>query len=257
MWSTALSVLLVAYIPGALVFRLPIARREDRAGLAAEERLFWSIVISLALTSIVGLGLAAAGWYQFDRLLWIDGALSGTLAVVVRGRLRLPPTAPRPGWTAGVAAGLVTLAISIIFHVPPAEYVMGGKDPGTYMNEGIQIAQRGTLIYADPLVASIPPESLGLFMLEASRGRRAVRRDGATYHSRRFMGFYLLDPDQGTVLGQFPHLLPVWIAVGYGTNGLTGARYVVSLASILAIMAVYFCGGWLVGRCGRCLSSDG
>ena len=157
-------------------------------------------------------------------------ALSGAVAVVARGRLRLPPTAPRPGWTAGVAAGLVTLAISIIFHVPPAEYVMGGKDPGTYMNEGIQIAQRGTLIYADPLVMSIPPESLGLSMLEGPGERRAVRRDGATYHSRRFMGFYLLDPDQGTVLGQFPHLLPVWIAVGYGTNGLTGARYVVTTA---------------------------
>ena len=53
-WIAALAVLLVAYLPGALVFRSPIARREDRAGLAAEERLFWSIVISLAVTSIRG-----------------------------------------------------------------------------------------------------------------------------------------------------------------------------------------------------------
>ena len=33
------------------------------------------------------------------------------------------------------------------------------------------------------------------------------------------MGFYLLDADEGSVVGQFPHLYPVWIAIGYGVNG--------------------------------------
>ena len=37
------------------------------------------------------------------------------------------------------------------------------------------------------------------------------------------MGFYLLDADEGSVVGQFPHLYPVWIAIGYGVNGLTWA----------------------------------
>ena len=69
-----------------------------------------------------------------------------------------------------------------------------------------------------------------------------------TYHSSRFMGFYLVDPDEGTILGQFPHLFPIWIAVDYGAYGLTGARYVVSALAILGIVAVYFCGCWLVGR---------
>ena len=239
MWSTALSLLLVAYAPGAVVFRLPIAQRERRADLPAEERLFWSVVLSLALTSVVGLGLAGVGWYRFERLLWVNASVIVVLFAVTRARLRLPSTTRRLGWSAAVAAGLVALSASVFFSVPPAEYVMGGKDPGTYVNEGIQIAQRGTLTITDPLVSAVPAEFRNLYMPYLGFG---------TYYSSRFMGFYLIDPDEGSVLGQFPHLLPMWIAIGYGAHGLTGARYVVGLLAVLGILAVYFCGSWLVGR---------
>ena len=239
MWSTALSALLVAYVPGAVIFRLPVAQRERRAGLRPEERLFWAMILSLALTSVVALGLAAAGWYRFERLLLVDAGVSAVLIVLTRARLRLPSGAAPLSWSAAVAVGLVVLSVSIIFSVPPAEYVMGGKDPGTYVNEGIQIAQRGTLTIDDPLVAAIPPEFRDLYM---------PNRGFDTYYGNRFMGFYLVDPDEGSVVGQFPHLLPVWIAIGYGVQGLTGARYIVGLLSILGMMAVYFCGSWLVGR---------
>lgn len=239
MWSTALSALLVAYIPGAVIFRLPIAQRERRAGLLPEERLFWSIILSIALTSVVGFCLAAAGSYRFERLLLVNAVLSAALIAATRTTLRLPTSAPRLGWTAALAAGLVALSASIIFLVPPAEYVMGGKDPGTYVNEGIQIAQRGTLTITDPLVAAMPPEFRGLYMPD---------RGFETYDGSRFMGFYLVDADEGTVLGQFPHLFPLWIAIGYGAHGLTGARYVISLLAVLGIMAVYFCGSWGLGR---------
>ena len=33
---------------------------------------------------------------------------------------------------------------------------MGGKDPGVYMNEGVQLAQRGALVIDDPIVAGVP-----------------------------------------------------------------------------------------------------
>ena len=46
--------------------------------------------------------------------------------------------------SAVVPVGLVILGAVLYF--PSAEYVIGGKDPGTYINEGVQIAQRGSLI---------------------------------------------------------------------------------------------------------------
>ena len=240
MLSTTLSILLVAYLPGAVLFRLPIARRELRGGLSAEERVFWSVVLSVATTSVVGMSLAAAGWYRFDRLLWVNGSLIVLLIAASRGQLRLPAGAA-PGRTAVLPVGLAAVALAMFLYVPPSEYVIGGRDPGSYLIEGVQIAQRGSLIIQDPLVASVPAEFRDLFFTQrpsrgASRGRS------------RFMAFFIVDPDQGTVVGQFPHLYPVWVAVGYGVNGLSGARQITPLLAVLGVMAVYFCGVWLIGR---------
>ena len=239
MLSTTLSILLIAYIPGALLFRLPIARPELRGGLSAEERVFWSVALSLATASVVGMGLAAAGWYQFDRLLWVNGGLSVLLVAVSRGRLRLPPGAPRAGRTALVPVGLVVAGLAVFSHVPPSEYVIGGRDPGAYLIEGIQIAQRGSLTIDDGLVSSLPAEFRDLFL---------QRRSSLSYYGLRFMAFFVVDPDQGRVVGQFPHLYPVWVAIGYGVNGLSGARQVIVVLAVLGVLAVYFCGTWLFGR---------
>ncbi len=156
MWRAALSILLIAYVPGALTLRLPIGRRALRAALPAEERLFWSIVISVALSSIVALGLAAGGAYRFDRLLWIEGGLSLALALVGRRHLVWRAEAPRPGWTALLPGALVLVGLALFFSVRPAEWIIGGRDPGIYMNEGIQISQRGSLVVTDRTVAAMP-----------------------------------------------------------------------------------------------------
>ena len=238
MWSTALSVLLVAYVPGAVIFRLPIAKREQRAGLPPEERMFWSIILSLVLSSVVVLALAAAGAYRFDRLIVINGVVCLALMVGSRGRLRLS-TAPRPGLWALAPALLAAFAFAVFFAVPPAEYVVGGRDPGVYINEGIQIAQRGSLVVHDPLIETLPPEFRRLFILE---------RADTSHYGTRFMSFFVTDPDAARVVGQFPHLFPAWVAVGYGVNGLSGARQVIGVLAILGVVAVYFCGAWLLGR---------
>ncbi|HEV3483792.1 MAG TPA: hypothetical protein VG106_00180, partial [Vicinamibacterales bacterium] len=46
----------------------------------------------------------------------------------------------------------------------------------------------------------------------------------------------------------FPHLLPASIAIGYGVDGLTGARRTIGAWAILGVLAVYFTGVRLIGR---------
>ena len=255
MLRIALLTALVGYLPGALIFRLPVGGR-SHASLPAEERLFWHVILSVAWSSIVGLGLAAAGVYRFNTLLSIDVVLCVVLAGLLRigvGRVLWGPppepgpkgpglphvTTPKITWTALVPAGIALLGSLTIFAVPPAEYIMGGKDPGVYMNEGIQIAQRGGLVIADELAKSIRPEHRELIYPQ--------RRD-PSYFSIRFMGFFVLNPDEGAVVGQFPHLYPTWIAIAYGINGLSGARWVIGVWAILGLLAVYFTGARLFGR---------
>jgi len=132
----------------------------------------------------------------------------------------------------------VLVVLGVRFFFPPAEYIIGGKDPGTYMNEGIQIAQRGSLVVRDPVVASVPAASRDLFFPSHKH---------PAYHSNRFMGFFIMDPDTGAVVGQFPQLYPASIAIAYGIDGLTGARRAVGFWGIFGLLALYFAGARLVG----------
>ena len=145
----------------------------------------------------------------------------------------LPRSRGRRSYPAGI------IALGLWTFPPPAEYVLGGKDPGVYMNEGIQIAQRGGLVIADPLVAEVPAGLRDLFF---------PSYNSPTYFSIRFMGFFVDDPQTGAVVGQFPHLFPASIALGYDLHGLTGARQAVVFWAIAGLAALYFAAAPLVGR---------
>jgi hypothetical protein len=238
---TLVEILLLAVIPGALIFRLPLGSRSARAALAFEERAFWAVAISLVVTTCAGLVLATFNRYDFITLIWVDAAVAAVAAVgvVFSSTVRLGPHTARPTWTVVLPLLLVLAGWWINFRVPPAEYVIGGRDPGIYMNEGVRIAQRGGVKVADEVVSTVPQSFRPLFFPQTTqRG----------YFSNRFMGFFLLDPVAGTVVGQFPHGFPLWVAIGYGLNGLTGARAVPAVCGILGILAVYFAGARLAGR---------
>ena len=188
----------------------------------------------------MALSLAVAGSYALERVLWLNGAVCLGVALAWRSRLRLGSEARGPGWTAAAPLALVVLAAGLFFFVPPSEYVNGGRDPAVYFNAGIRIAQGGSVVIDDPLVRTIPPEYRELFF--------RPQPPAAAFDSLRFLGFFVVDQDAGTVVGQFPHLYPVWIAIAYDTLGLTGARYVHGLWAVLGVLAVYFAGAFVLGR---------
>ena len=232
-----LPAIVIGWLPGAVVFRLPWFARERRAALEAGERIFWQVVISIALSLAIVLALASLGRYTLERLLIADVGAAIALASLARFRLRLGPSAVGPGWEALIPIALVLLATWRFF--PSSEYIIGGKDPGVYINEGVQIAQRGALAAADPAIASVPNFARDLFFPSEHR---------TDYYSGRFMGFFIQEPEQGRVIGQFPHLFPASIAIGYGLDGLTGARRATGLWAVLGVLAVYFAGARFVGR---------
>ena len=233
---TLLELVVIGWLPGAVLFRLPWARRDVRAAIPAEERLFWAIILSLATSLAMVMALAFVHRYSFQRLLVADLLIAAGLAAIARLDLRLGPAAARPG--PGVLLAIALIGLGCWRFFPPSEYVIGGKDPGVYVAEGIQIAQRGTLAYRDPVVASVPPFARDLFFPSHQR---------TDYYSIRFMGFFISSPDTGTVVGQFPHLFPASIAIGYGVRGLSGAREAVSVWAVLGLLAVYFLARRAVG----------
>ena len=240
MWRVALALPLLIWLPGFLLFRFPRWNRALRATLPVEERLFWVVMLSAAISSGAALVLAGAGAYSLDRVLLVNLALCVLLAIGARGHLRLGPDATRVSRTAAAPAVLLLLAAGIFFFVPPAEYINGGRDPALYIAEGIQLSREGSFFSDDPLVRDLPPESRDLFF--------RPEPPNAVFESSRFLGYFITDLDRGVVVGQFPHLYPAWVAIAYELNGLTGARYVHGLWAIAGVLAVYFLGAALFGR---------
>lgn len=229
------SAVAAGYLPGALLFRLPVLDRTRRAGLDPMERAFWAIVISAMVTLTVSFVLAAAGHYQWRYVLWTDVILSAVIAAGARQHLRYENARSLDRWA---VAPVALVALALWMFPPPSEYVIGGKDPGVYMNTGVQIAQRGSLLTHDALVPAMPPVARDFFFPPHRK---------APYYSIRFMGYFLLDP-QGTVVEQFPHLYPTAIAIGYGMAGLTGARYTTLVCAVIGVLALYFLGARLIGH---------
>ena len=140
--TRCIEIAIIGWLPGAAIFRLPWLDRGRRAALDAEERTFWAIVVSLALSLSVVLALASVHRYTFRRLILADIGVAIVSVLLTRGHVRFGAAARRVSWTALVPVLLVVLAGWRFF--PPSEYIIGGKDPGVYMNEGMQIAQRGS-----------------------------------------------------------------------------------------------------------------
>ncbi|HTI37929.1 MAG TPA: glycosyltransferase family 39 protein, partial [Vicinamibacterales bacterium] len=232
-----LQALVIGWLPGAILLRLPVLDRPRRAALPAEERTFWAVIISIALSLALTMMLGAFGWYSLPRLVACDVAVVVVAAAAAGFRLGFGGTARRIGIPALIPIAILLFAGMRFF--PSDEYLIGGKDPGVYMNEGIQIAQRGSLTIRDQTVRSVPASVRNLFFPDYHN---------PNYYSLRFMGFFVQNPRTGTVVGQFPHLYPASIAIGYGLDGLTGARAVVGIWALLGVAALYFLGTQLAGR---------
>ena len=144
-------------LPGVIVFRLPVAARDTRAALPADERVFWYVLISVCWSVALTFALAAASAYSLPRLLVINLAISLAMVLIYRGRLAMRDTAPRIGFAA--AFPLLLLALCGWRFFPAAEYVIGGKDPGVYVNEGISIHRTGTILRRDEAVAAVPADA--------------------------------------------------------------------------------------------------
>ena len=131
------------------------------------------LVVGLAALSVGSVALADVGLHA-----------PWSVATAGRGaggdRLRLQPVRPpslarvHAGPTLVLAAGaLVTIALAL----PGFEWSLGGRDAGTYVNEVVQIQERGAVEVTEPSLATVPPASGATWA--GAGATRASMPDGA------------------------------------------------------------------------------
>ena len=212
--SPALVAALVLFLAPGLVF-LATLRREDRDALLLDEALFAMVAVSVAVSAWVALVLAEAGRFSLPRGALVVGGLSAAavLGAAVAGRR---PAWPLPRWPGlrALAPALLVLALALALQTRPSEYVVGGRDPGTYVAAMALIGRTGGISYVDPVVLSIPREDVSLFYRSP---------DEADYTWGRFMGMPLERPETGRVVPEHFHLFPAFGAYLFQAIGVKGA----------------------------------
>ena len=211
---SSLQVAVVGWLPGAVLFRAPFADRARRAALDPEERLFWAVILSVAVSLSVVLALAFLDRYTF-------AAPAGR-----RRRVRARACGDRPVRssarraaqlaTAAALLPVMLIALAAWRFFPPAEYV--------HRRQGSRrLHERG---HSDRAARHARLRGSGRRVGAAVRTRSvlSLAPAPATTTASGSWGSSIIDPDRGTVVGQFPHLFPASIAIGYGIDGLTGAR---------------------------------
>lgn len=231
------------WAPAALIIGL--ARWPGEPALAAVERLTLGAALALVLVGWLSLVLAALGLFGGPALCG-SLVLCGVLAALWARRgdaAKRRFGGAAADWSRGPASALAeragalglvaVLAGAVALYQPPFPYVLGGLDPGVYVNTAAHIVRSGGLVWRDADLAALPPD------LRAVLFREEPRR--FSFGSRQ-IGFYIADLDRGLVVPHGLHLYPALMAALWLAGGLDLALRTGALAALVALAAVFCCG---------------
>jgi hypothetical protein len=233
--------LCVFVLPGLVL--LALLRPREREALRIDEALYLIVAASVALAAWVALVLAELGRFSLARACAVLAGVS--LVGALLGRRRLGARWPPGRRARDLVPAVVLLALGFALQARPTEYLLGGRDPGTYIAAMGIVARTGGLAYADPGVLSIPPEDVELFY------RNPQNPD---YSWGRFLGFPLESPRSGRVFPEFFHLFPAFGAYLFATMGVKGALATPPVFGILGTLGAFLAFRRLFGEAAALLA---
>ena len=181
------------------------------------------VLISLLITLFTALALAVAG-------IFTAGLFAGAMAAITLMGILLGCFFRRRDFLEGArlaAPGfvLVALALVVVILLPRrGEWLVGGWDPGVYVNTGVAVSREGTLHPAPAPVYS------------------ALVRDRAFVFTREILGLHEafpglpIDPQTGAFQLYFYPATPMLVAVMHRCAGLAGALRTPLLIGWLAVL---------------------
>ena len=228
------------YLPGALLFRLPILRSPSARRPRRPSALFWAVVLSVALVARVVAGAGGRRPATSRRIVLIADALVAALCWRPRGRrLSIRPAQRRPTvdgsrrWRSSRSA---------LWRLPAAVRVHHRRQGSGRVHQRRR-ADRAARQPRDRRPARRRPA--GRDPRACSSRSNAACRTTATAS----WGSSCVDPDTGSVVGQFPHLFPA-VDRDRVRPGRAHRRplHVDGRAPCWACWPLYFVGARLVGR---------
>jgi hypothetical protein len=202
--------------------RLPRAPEETEDLL---EGAFATVLCGVFIAGLLGLLLAELGFFRPSTLASALGGVGLALWWMLPSRVSIR----RVSTLREVGSALLCLVLAAATVAPASEDLLGGRDPGVYMNTGSWLAREGTLRIRAEALASIPDEPRQLFFARNDQRPQIF-----------LLGFFVVgDGASGEITPQFLHLLPVYLAIGYWLGGPAAAFLVPPFFGVLAVLAVF------------------
>ena len=188
------------------------------------------VLLLFALLSLLLEALAVAGLFRpLPIVLTTLAAVAVTIALHRMTSSARPQENAATGdkWAALALAGVLIATAAVLW--PPAQFVLGGLDPGAYFNAGALLAQEGGFATQDALLAAAP------------EARSALTLSLPGSHGHLQPGFYWNNASS-EVSVQFPFLLTLWTGLSMLTAGSTGALAVPAAGGLMALLYFYLFG---------------
>lgn len=225
-----ISLPLLFYVSGHLLFCGMIGKKYDIYDLSLIERIFLKVLGSILITGWVGLVLAEMG--HFSLMLILTLLLIFDILLIILLHIDLMNSFKyefnNTDFNKPTLIFVIIIAISLVLFLPPYEWIIGGMDPGVYVNIGVNIAKTGSIYSYDALIASLDISVLDQFLL--------IWHCGYPVQSP---GFYITDISTGQITPQFLYLWPAWIAIFYSLMGLKGSLLATSFFAVMSIVAFF------------------
>ena len=187
-------------------------------------------LLLFALLSLLLEALAVAGLFRpLPIALTTLAAIAVTLALHRKTGSARPQEKAATGdnWAVLALSGVLIATAAVLW--PPAQFVLGGLDPGAYFNAGALLAQEGGFATQDALLAAAP------------EARSALTLSLPGSHGHLQPGFHWNNAS-GEVSVQFPFLLTLWTGLSMLTAGSTGALAVPAAGGLMALVYFYLFG---------------
>jgi hypothetical protein len=223
--SATLATAVLFFLPGLAL--VAVAGRSEKLRFSLAEQLYLTLAGSILVSGWVSLVLAELSAFSPGRTAIVVAAGSALALAVSRKRLSL-----RAG--KADAGELLVLSAIVLFGVvvyfPPFEHILGGRDPGIYVNAGFHLAREGKLVYTDPLVSEIPVDARPLFYPD---------KELPPWSYLRFQGFRLESPETGRVEAHGLHLYPIWIGTASALFQPKSGLYATPFFALLAVSGFF------------------
>ncbi len=225
--TATLATLVIFIAPGLLLVSALGGQRG--VSLTALEQIYLSVAGSLVISGWVGLGLAGLGRFTPENVATLVAGLVALFWFFARKQLSLRQ-GTFDGRELAVAGGL--LAFAVMFYFPPFEHILGGRDPGIYVNTGFHLAREGNLTFTDPVIESIPQEDWALFF--------RVDKEIPDWSHLRFQGYALESPATARVTPHGLHLYSTWVGTAAGLFQMKSGLYATPFFSMMGALGFFF-----------------